>query len=331
MHKLDKTLGWRTVWGILLLLMGTAFSAGCTIFEIHLIPPLSGLKEKVVSGAGPNKVLMVPINGVISNQKSKGLMSPREKLGMVENIQEILNLAEKDPQIKAVLLRINSPGGTVTSSDIIYHELKTFKQKRRVKVYAQVMDLAASGGYYVAQAADTIIAHPTSITGSIGVISLKVNLEKLMDKVGVEFEVIKSGDKKDFLSPFRSLSVEERKLFQATIDSMHERFVNIIAENRSGLNLDQVKQLADGRIYTSKQALNSKLIDHIAYMDQTQELIKRDLGVSQIKVVTYYRAGEYKENVYSSMNPSPTINIVNIDLNFLPKSPEPQFLYLWIP
>ncbi len=330
MLKRYFSLGFIQMMGFLTFLALAVTVSGCTLFEVHLIPPMSKLKEKVVSGSGSNKVLLVDVSGVISNQKNKGMLSS-DKLGMVEQIREILNRAEKDTDIKAVLLRINSPGGTVTSSDIIYHELKTFKAKKKIKIYAQVMDLAASGGYYVAQAADTIIAHPTSVTGSIGVISLKLNLQGLMDKVGVDFEVVKSGDHKDFLSPFRPLSDEERKLFQETIDSMHERFVKIIAENRPDLNLSQVKGLADGRVYTSDQALNSKLIDRIAYLDETQEIIKRDLGVPQIKVVTYYRAGEYKENLYSSMNASPTINMINIDMNFLPKSPEPQFLYLWVP
>ncbi|MCF8720536.1 signal peptide peptidase SppA [Nitrospina gracilis] len=304
--------------------------SGCTVFEIHLIPPPSPLKEKVLSGEGRTKVLLLEVSGVISNQKVSSMLSPREEEGMVARIREALDKAEKDRDVRAILLSINSPGGTVTSSDILYHEIKSFKEKNNVKVYAQVMDLAASGGYYVAQAADTIIAHPTSITGSIGVITLKMNLRGLMEKVGVDFEVVKSGDKKDFLSPFRPLTDEERRLFQAAIDDMHDRFVEVITKNRPHLNEAQVRQLADGRVFTARQALDAKLIDHVGYLDDTRNLIKKDLALRDFQLVTYYRAGEYKDNVYSLMK-APTINMINLDLNFLPKTPEPQFLYLWVP
>ncbi|MFQ5716301.1 MAG: signal peptide peptidase SppA, partial [Nitrospinales bacterium] len=187
-------------------------------------------------------------------------MGATAETGMVERIREILKKAEKDDEIKALLLRINSPGGTVTSSDIIYHDLKTFKKKKNVKIYAAFMDLAASGGYYIAMAADRIIAHPTSITGSIGVLALKVDLTKLMKKVGVDMEVVKSGDKKDFMSPFRPFTETERKLFQKSIDEFHQRFVETIAKNRRGLDLPDVEALADGRIYNARQALENKLV-----------------------------------------------------------------------
>ncbi|MGP0564924.1 MULTISPECIES: signal peptide peptidase SppA [unclassified Nitrospina] len=306
------------------------FFTGCTVFEIHLIPPPSPLKEKVLSGEGRTKVLLVEVSGVISNQRVSSVLSPREEEGMVARIREALDKAEKDNDVRAILLSINSPGGTVTSSDILYHEIKAFKEKNNVKVYAQVMDLAASGGYYVAQAADTIIAHPTSITGSIGVITLKMNLKGLMEKVGVDFEVVKSGDKKDFLSPFRPLTEEERKLFQAAIDDMHDRFVEVITKSRRHLTEAQVRKLADGRVFTARQALDAKLIDHVGYLDDTRKLIQKDLALRDFQLVTYHRAGEYKNNVYSLIQ-APSINMVNFDLNFLPKSPEPQFLYLWIP
>lgn len=303
--------------------------SGCTV-NFNLIPKPSPLEEKVLSGEGRSKVLLMDVSGLISNQKDSSLLSPREKQGMVESIREVLNKAERDEDVRAILLRINSPGGTVTSSDIIYHEIKTFKEKNNVRVYAQIMDLAASGGYYVAQAADTIVAHPTSITGSIGVITLKLNLSGLMDKLGVDMEVVKSGEKKDFLSPFRPLSDEERKLFQAAIDDMHERFVTVIAENRPQLNRKHLRMLADGRVFTANQALSARLIDRIGYLDDTQDLIKKELRVQDFRLVTYHRNGEYKENVYSLLQP-PKINVFNFDMDFLPKTPEPHFLYLWIP
>ena len=248
---------------LLLMLLFVIFN-GCTLFKINVIPSLGPLKEKTVSGEGGDKVLLVDIKGVISNKKQVSALGVEMNTGLVDQVRETLKKAEKDDDIKALILRINTPGGTVTSSDIIYHEIKTFKERKKVKVYAVVMDLAASGGYYVAQAADRIIVHPTSLTGSIGVIALKMNLSGLMDKVGVDFEVVKSGDHKDFLSPFRALTKDERLIFQETIDSLHQRFIATIEENRKQLSRDQIKKLADGRIYTSQQALDAKLIDQIA-------------------------------------------------------------------
>jgi len=315
---------------LLVMLLFVIFN-GCTLFKINVIPSLGPLKEKTVSGEGGDKVLLVDIKGVISNKKQVSALGVEMNTGLVDQVRETLKKAEKDDDIKALILRINTPGGTVTSSDIIYHEIKTFKERKKVKVYAVVMDLAASGGYYVAQAADRIIVHPTSLTGSIGVIALKMNLSGLMDKVGVDFEVVKSGDHKDFLSPFRALTKDERLIFQETIDSLHQRFIATIEENRKQLSRDQIKKLADGRIYTSQQALDAKLIDQIAYMDEAEEFIKKDLGLDAIRLVIYHRAGQYKSNIYSSPPMPPSINFNFVNLNFIPETPGPNFMYLWMP
>lgn len=315
---------------ILLLILGPLLG-GCSLVKLNLTPGVTPFEEKVVSGEGDHKVLMIPIEGVISNMKKRSLMGGQYDVGMVEKVRETLIKAGEDPGIKALVLKINSPGGTVTSSDIIYHEIRKFREEKKIPVYAWVVDMAASGGYYISLAADKIIAHPTSITGSIGVITVKVNLKGLMDKVGVDWEIIKSGDKKDFLSPFRAITDEERQLFQETIDDFYNRFVKTIAENRKGLDESDVRSLADGRVFTSAQAIEKKLIDQIAYRDEAEDLIKKDLGVETIKVVTYIRSGEYKSNLYSSIPETPVINLVNLNLNFIPESPGPHFFYLWLP
>lgn len=302
---------------------------GCV--SVQMIPKMGPLKEKKVSGEGDNKIVLVDISGVISNKKKVSALGAQIDVGMVDRIRETLRKAEKDDDVKALILRINTPGGTVTSSDIIYHEIKTFKERKKIKVYAMVMDLAASGGYYVAQAADRIIVHPTSLTGSIGVIALKMNLSGLMDKVGVDFEVVKSGDHKDFLSPFRALTEDERLIFQKTIDTLHQRFVSTIEDNRKQLNRAEIKKLADGRIYTSQQALDAKLIDEIAYMDEAEEFIKKDLGLAEMRLVVYHRAGQYKSNIYSSPPVPPSVNFNFVNLNFIPETPGPNFMYLWMP
>ncbi len=303
--------------------------SGCATFNLG--PAIKPLKEKILMGDGSDKVLLLDIQGLISNQDKRAVTGFPIKKGMVETVREILMKAEEDDKIKALLVRINSPGGTVTSSDIIYHDIKKFKEKKKIKVYVSIVDLAASGGYYIAMSGDILMAHPTSLTGSIGVIAVKVNVSGLMEKIGIGWEVVKSGDKKDFLSPLRALTAEEKILFQNTIDNFHNRFVDTILKNRPGLNLETVKILADGRIYNSDQALDAKLIDKIGYLDDTLELIGKELGITDPKVITYHRPGEYKSNLYSSLPNSPTINLLNIDLGFNLDRTSPHFMYLWMP
>ena len=313
----------------IMFLFGTfVFSQGCSL---KLGPTLAPLEEKVISGSGDNKVLIIDVRGFISNRDRRSVLGQTLEVGLVEKIRETLDQAESDESIKALWLQVNSPGGTVTSSDIIYHEVKAFKAKRNIKVYASVLDLAASGAYYISLSADKIFAHPTSLVGSIGVIAVKVNTKALMEKIGVDWEVIKSADKKDFLSPFRPLTKEEKKIFQETIDGFHDRFVRVIAANRIQLNVESVQKLADGRIYSSEQALNLGLIDHIAYMDEAEEMIKNDLGVQDIKLVAYHRPGEYKSNIYSSLPVTPVINLINLNLDFFPQTKGSAFMYLWMP
>ena len=293
-------------------------------------PQIKSLEEKIIEeGEGPGKVLLIDVDGPISNRPKRTLTGFERETGMVDRIREILKKADGDKNIKGILLRINSPGGTVTSSDIIYHEIKSFKERNNLKVYVSVVDIAASGGYYVAMAGDTIIMHPTSLTGSIGVLAMKVNLKGLMGKVGVEWEMVKSADKKDFMSPFRPLSEEERELFQETIDRYYERFIEIIVLNRRQLNIKTVRKLADGRIYDAAQALENNLVDSIGYLQDVIKLIKKELKLPYLQVVTYSRPGEYKSNFYSSFGSLKSVNLINFDMGFDLNQLSPQFMYLW--
>ena len=313
---------------ILFFLLVVLFGCSCSV--IRMGSQIESLEEVVVEGgSGNGKMLLIDIDGPISNRPKKTLVGFQSETGMVDRIREILKKAENDKKIKGILLRINSPGGTVTSSDIIYHEIKSFKERYNVKVYVSVVDVAASGGYYIAMAGDSIMAHPTSLVGSIGVLALKINLEGLMGKVGVEWEVVKSSEKKDFMSPFRPLTKEERTLFQETIDSYYNRFVDVVVLNRSRLDARAVKILADGRVYNARQALEKHLVDSIGYLEDIVKLAKKELNQPGLKVVTYGRPREYKSNYYSSMGSVPKINLINLDMGFDWNQISPQFLFLW--
>ncbi len=165
----------------LCLLAVICLQAGC--ITVNLIEPSGPVKEVQLSGTGDGKVLLLDLSGVISSQDKEGLVP---QPNMLATFKEELTRASKDDKIKAVVVRINSPGGTVTASDILYHELRDFKTKKKVPVIVSMMDVAASGGYYLAMAADSILVHPSTVTGSIGVIMLTVNARGLLEKVGVE-------------------------------------------------------------------------------------------------------------------------------------------------
>lgn len=303
--------------------------SGCA--TINLSPSLGTLEEVTIEGQGSGKILLVNIDGIINNKKERTLSGSALRLGMVEEIRSIIDKAEKDDKIKALLIKMNSPGGTVTASDIIFHLLNTYKEKSKVRIYIQVMDLAASGGYYIALAGDEIIAHPTSLIGSIGVIALKVNLQELMSKVGVSWEIVKSGDKKDFMSPFRAFTKEERELFQGAIDRLHNRFVKLIVKNRSELDISKVRSLADGRVFDAEEAKGLNLIDHIGYVTDTIHRIKSDLNRSSLKLVTYHRNDDFQGNIYSEFQKPTSFNLINLDLGFNPNALSPYFMYIWSP
>lgn len=303
--------------------------AGCV--TINLPPPPGPLQEKVVAGAGAAKIALIDVSGVITDEDREGVL--REQPSLVETFREMLDRARSDDAVRAVVLRINSPGGTVTASDILYNELQRFKERSNKKVVAAIMDVGTSGGYYIAAAADRIVAHPTSITGSIGVIMLTVNVQGLLEKIGVQGEAITSGPRKDMGSPLRPLQPEERQIFQGVIDQLYGRFVAVVASGRKHLTADRIRQLADGRIYTGPQAHEAGLVDQVGYLE---DAIKETLKLAELttaQVVTYHRPGAYHANIYSSAGAPDGvhINLVNVDLRALVHPDSPRFMYLWAP
>src|SRR5437899_8773544 len=303
-------------------------TAGC--ITISLFPQAMPLREKTVQGTAADEIRRMDSAARISK---KGSSNPlRESEELVARLKEELTLAAEDSHIKALLLRINSPGGTVTASDVIHHEISEFKTKRKIPVVATIMDIGASGGYYIAVAADQIIAHPTSVTGSVGVIMLRVNAEGLLQKIGVEAGAIKSGAKKDIGSPFRPMSEEERAIFQGMIDGFYSRFLEVVTKGRKTLPAERLKVIADGRILTGPQAMQFGLVDQIGYLDDGIAAAKQLAGLTDARVVMYVRPGTYKSNIYSQAPGTSTLEaLANLDIMGLVRGGTPQFLYLWIP
>jgi protease-4 len=303
--------------------------SGC--ISITLVPSPGPLKEERLSGEGDDKVLVMELSGVISAAEESGVLT--ERPSMVARVKEELTRAAQDEHVKAMVLRINSPGGTVTASDVLHHEIVKFKAKRKIPVVASIMDIGASGGYYVAVAADKIMAHPSTVTGSVGVLMLTMNARGLLEKIGVEANTVTSGPKKDMGSPFRPMTEEERRIFQGVIDFFYERFLTVIREGRRNLTPEQIRKLADGRIYSGEQAKALGLVDEVGYLDEAIEMAKKEAKLEEARVVAYRRPGEYRNNIYSSFSaagwslPAPA----DFSLMNLIRGGTPQFMYLWMP
>lgn len=282
-----------------LILPLAALIPGCVNVQIGTAP--AAYDEKVVFSEprAEGKIALIDLEGIITNEHYDSLLGSRES--MIVSFVEKLKKAEADEDVRAVIVRIDSPGGDATTSDILYNELKSFRERTKRPAVAAFMGLAASGGYYVASACDRVVAHPTTITGSIGVLALHVSLTGLMDKIGVKVEALKSGPRKDAGSPFRELAEEDRKLLQGIIDQTYERFVRVVADGRRGrLTEAEVRALADGRIFTASQALDAKLVDRLGYLKDAAEEAKTLAGIKAARLVMYSRKPQKVENPYSA-------------------------------
>lgn len=310
--------------------------AGCRAPSL-LITPVSGKRELVETRLATDghfafdKVAMIDVSGTIRND------SPFQLFGQSENpvsfLLEQLDAAANDPRVKAVILRINSPGGTVVASELMYDEIIGFRERTGKPVIAMMMDIAASGGYYIACACDAIVAQPSTVTGSIGVLMLTVDLSGTMHKIGVRTDAVVSGRYKDAGSPFRTMTPEEREYFQAMVNDMYGRFAAVVAKGRPELSAERVAELANGRVFTGQQAVEVGLVDQLAGPRETVRLAKSMAGLTRVQLVTYSRAQNYRPNYYASAPavPAGDVNFIKLNLpeTFVP--PSPEFLYLWMP
>jgi len=233
------------------------------------------------SGNGDVKVVRIPIAGMIM------LGNDSWYSGNANSALRSIRRATHDPEVEGLILEINSGGGGITDSDIIYKAVLDFKAAQKGRVVVSIMgDVAASGAYYIALASDYILAHPTTLTGSIGVIMQSYNFKELAAKLGVQDVTIKSGANKDMLNPFQEVKPEQKEMLQKVIGSMYDRFVTLVAENRK-LPRETVLPLADGRVFVADEAVRLKLIDGIGYGEDAQKKIAELLETDAVKVYRY--------------------------------------------
>jgi protease-4 len=307
--------------------------AACAAPQVKLFSDATDpLQEFTIQGTAAGKILVISVQGIISTDPDEKFMHTMPS--MVQEVVSQLKLAEADDEIKCVLLKVDTPGGTTTASDILYHEILTFKQKTGKKIVVVMMNIAASGGYYISLPADLIVAHPTTVTGSIGVIFMRPNVAELMDKIGLKMAVNKFGENKDMGSPFRPSNEKEREIFQEVTDGLGKRFLNLVERHRK-LKAADLSEVSTARIYLAQEALKFGLIDKIGYLDDALNDAKQLAALpDDARVITYRRSEFPNDNLYNPLSQHstrPSSALIDLGIADTLNPLKSGFYYLWNP
>jgi len=320
----------RKLWPLAVMLVtGGCFSVDVggllnpRLEEITLRGPISWTRDRIV---------VVDIDGLISVEPA-GILAPTDRC-TPDGVRAVLDRAERDPRVKAVVLRINSPGGGVAATDMVTHEIASFRKRTGLPVVAVIMAAGCSGGYYIATAADQIWAHPASVTGSIGVVAVFPQFQGLTGKIGIGQVVVKSGDLKDMGSPLREMSPQERDVFQRMIDDYYELFLDRIVASRSAFpTRATLAPYADGRVFTAGQAVEAGLVDRIGHMDDVLWSAMALAGIRDARIVAYAHGPNPDATPYSAAARA-SLGLPELGVH-LPQLADltggPGFHYLWLP
>ncbi|MGA2071630.1 MAG: signal peptide peptidase SppA [Sedimentisphaerales bacterium] len=311
--------GWKIFWGII---TGLSMLGNVMLFLMLIgvgIVAFAGRGERkfneevIQEGPRTAKIAIVSINGTIDEQQA-------------QDVYWQLKEAREDKNVKGVIIRVNSPGGTISGSDQIHNEIIKYRDETNQPAVAFMQGVAASGGYYSSVACNEIIAEPTAITGSIGVIMEYLVLQQLLeDKLGINPIVVKAGAKKDWPNPFKMPTDEQLKYMQERIiGPAYKRFVKVVADGRSKLTEEDVNRLADGSIYWADKALEEKLIDGIGYLADAIDEVKALAGIKKAQVVEYKKTFSLADILGAKTNVA-----LKIDRRTLYEVAVPQALYLW--
>lgn len=294
--------------------------------DAHIVPiPVEGHNHGSETPA--SRIALVDVDGLLLNMNFTGPFSLGEN--PVALFREKLQAVAADPTVRAVVVRINSPGGSVTASDIMWRDLQEFRTATKLPVVTVLMDYGTGGAYYLATASDHIIAHPTTITGGIGVLMNLYNLRDLMAQYNIFPQEVKSGDKIDMGSSARPLSPEAKLLLETMAGEFHQRFIQLVRQARPKVNVADTSNV-DGRIFTASQALERGLIDQIGYLDQAFAVAKEMAKCNIDQVALYHRANDIAHSRYSVTPNTPLTNVLP-NLPGLDRRRLPTFLYMWQP
>ena len=328
-----------TAWW--LMVAGVLGLAGCgpVTFAVGVTPGDLALQSTVVQDAEgwtSHRVAVVDVSGMILNGRTPGLLSPGEN--PVSVFREELDEAAEDRRVKAVILRLNTPGGAVTASDAMYRDVLRFKERTGKPVVVLMMDVAASGGYYLACSGDEILAYPTTVTGSIGVIIQTLSLQPALSRIGITTEAITSGPNKDTGSPWGEMTEGHRAVLQGLVDEFYGRFTAIVRESRPGIPADLFDQVTDGRVVSGERAHTLGLVDRLGDLDDAFERAKALAGIGDAKLVVYHRSLEYVGSPYAGApgrlpSSGTQLNLLQINLEGAAGGlgTPAGFYYLWRP
>jgi len=313
---------------LLALLFLGLLCAGCSP-RIDILGGLDPLQEQVLEGEAEPKVALVHIRGFISSSPEEDLLATRP--GVVQEVVSRLRKISEDKKVGALVLVIDSPGGTATDSAILYHEISRCKEESGMPVVAAMLGVAASGGYMAALAADHIVAHSTTLTGSIGTIFLRPDISGLMNLVGVSAEVYKSGEFKDMGSPLRESTPTERELLQEIILEQNEQFLDLGCERRR-LTREELAPAADARVLTGEQAQGLRLVDEIGFLENAVDKARKLAGLPKdAKLVVYRRQAYPDDTAYNTLsNRATDLRLHWAAEQFLPL-PRTGLYHLWAP
>ncbi|MDY7107033.1 MAG: signal peptide peptidase SppA [Planctomycetota bacterium] len=306
-------------------------------FIIELTPRSDDLTETTVLdddgaglGASAGKIALIDVTGLMIDAERRKIVSTGEN--PVARFAEALRKAERDSDVEAVIVRINSAGGTVAASDLMYRELKHFRAQSEKPVVVLMAGVAASGGYYLSCAGDEIIAHPTTITGSIGVVMQTFNFSEGMNRIGIHADAITSGPNKDVGNPFEPMPAEHRALLQGIINEFYENFLSVVKTNRSGLSESDIAWITDGRIVTGARAAEVGLIDGLGDLRDAFDAAKDRAGLRTARLVKYHRPMEHVGSAYAQSPVGSTqANLLELNIAAPPLSDQVGFYYLWDP
>lgn len=322
------------------LAVGLATLPGCIVIPIGDLLKTPRLEERTLAeGRGffrKEKIAVLELRGFIG-MGSGEFPWTWTRQNMVGEVRSRLKEIRKDSQVKAVVLRISSTGGEVTACDMIHHDLARFKKDTGIPVVASISEHGASGAYYIAMATDRVLAQPTAIVGSIGVMMQSYDLSDLLEKIGVRVAPVKSAEHKDLNSPFRRMSPEEREVLQKLVNDLYERFVGVVDEGRPALGADEVRALADGRVVSGEAAASAGLVDATGYFSDAIEAARELADISSPTIILYSRGGAGAADLLSSFGGqsvagSAPATAPGFELRVKSRGfRRPELLYLWEP
>lgn len=358
MHATATGRGGRPISPALLLAIALASGPGCRVLpgggggpirtdssvkgnfraavDLHLPsgqdpgPMVPSVVRASPAGASAARVAVVDVDGLLVNQNQTGLYSAGEN--PVAAFREKLEAAACDGRVRALVVRINSPGGGVTASDILAEELRRFRGATGKPAVACLMDLATGGAYYLGVGCDAVVAHPTAIVGGVGAIVNHYNLQDAMAQLNVSADPIKAGDLVDMGSVTTPLADEARTLLQSTAEGFRDRFASRVVERRPAMSPSDHAMIADGRVLPATKALGLHMVDRLGYVDDAIAEAEGLAGVANAEVVLYQRAGSPARSLYA-ITPNVPLHgeIVPFSYPGLDRAKLPTFLYLWQP